>query len=50
MSHLERLLECLATPFVDPKKAISEWKLRKGKKIVAFRQVGTKRTMSEVKA
>jgi hypothetical protein len=33
MSHIERLLEALVTPFIDPKMAIEEWKRREDRNI-----------------
>lgn len=43
MSNLEKLLECLVTPFIDPKTAIEEWKRRKPKNIGDARSVDEKR-------
>lgn len=43
MSNLEKLLECLVTPFIDPKTAVDEWKRREAKKNWDARSVGEKR-------
>ncbi len=43
MNNLERLLDCLVMPFIDPKAAIEEWKRLQAEKIGNARSVGEKR-------